>query len=386
MTDGYWWRIEGGEKKGPYTAADITASLTLGKIDHRTEFWRDGMKIPKSLGDIPEFADAVRADREAKGLIAPWSRYWARSVDLAVFSLPLIVLMPFLMTLIRTPGFAWVLPVTVISAWLLTLVLDAMVYGRFGVTPGKWIFGLTIRTLDGGRPSFLVLLKRNLLIFVFGFGCFLPPVALLTMGLSYGAASRGAPCRWDRATGCNVQWKRVSPWRWVIVLGMPYLLPILFLAASGGKVFAGQKWTNPVTGVSTELPLIWRDVSLPDQRASKTYVFAAPLRGIILTHIAADGSDLAAQAEKARLNPHLGSFISDDTKIDDRGATYRELRFARLTEKAKYDVWHRIHRSGAGGFWTLTISVHIEENRGLKSAEAAAAVLTETLQWGEAEK
>lgn len=45
--------------------------------------------------------------------------------------------------------------------WLLELVVLAMLTARTGATPGKWLLGVRVRSLGGGRPSRRQALKRT---------------------------------------------------------------------------------------------------------------------------------------------------------------------------------------------------------------------------------
>ena len=85
--------------------------------------------------------------------------------------------------------------------FLLDVVLTALV----GASPGRWITGIRVVRLDGGRPGFVPALIRTALTFSTGWAGLLFISFLLWFRGEYGS-DRGMPARlwWDAAAGTHL--------------------------------------------------------------------------------------------------------------------------------------------------------------------------------------
>ncbi len=86
----------------------------------------------------------------------------------------------------------------------MALVFEAIVFGLFGTTLGKLLFGVRVRLRDGGRPTFLQYLGRVAWMYLSGLGLGIPFVALFTMGRQFFEVKEGRPPpRAQSATWCR---------------------------------------------------------------------------------------------------------------------------------------------------------------------------------------
>src|SRR5262245_25827158 len=122
------------------------------------------------------------ADRDAvlaMALASGWSRYWGRMVDLVVSSVIAGVII------------GLVAPKLLEAQWLqgragaqlsniiflpLALLTDAVLTSIFGNSLGKWLVGIKVMPVAGGRATLPVLLVRNLRAWWAGFGLGIPIV------------------------------------------------------------------------------------------------------------------------------------------------------------------------------------------------------------------
>lgn len=128
-----------------------------------------------------------------------WARYWARSIDILLYSLVIVIPVvlvardialasPVLLNLLLIP---------------LALVLDAVVIGAFGTSVGKHIAGVKVQGAGGGPPGVLAGIHRNLRIYLaLGFG--LPVIGQVLLLLEYFNLRRSGATSWDRIAGTRV--------------------------------------------------------------------------------------------------------------------------------------------------------------------------------------
>ena len=119
----------------------------------------------------------------------------------------------------------WLLLFLALAVWF---VVESLLIGLFGTTPGKWLMGLRVRDARGEAPGLARAFRRSFAVYARGlaFGlAILTPIAILIAGaqtLSKGAAP------WDQGLvvedgGASVQWQ---------VIG--FLLVLLWIAAVEG--------------------------------------------------------------------------------------------------------------------------------------------------------
>lgn len=137
----------------------------------------------------------------------PWRRFFARSIDLNVNAVVLILGWTFLMTAIAPdqPAFWTRLFVdreyTLPSALLTTAFsflgnIPFMAYQ--GTTLGKWIFGIRIVQEDGRPMGLKKALKRELAVFVRAYFLMIPIANLFTLAGAYETLTSEGKTSWDK--------------------------------------------------------------------------------------------------------------------------------------------------------------------------------------------
>ncbi len=85
--------------------------------------------------------------------------------------------------------------------WLPLIPLEAVILSQFGATPGKAIMGITLSTFGPGQQmSFGRAIFRSISVNLIGMGCFLFPICLVTMLISYFMLTRRGLTMWDAQT------------------------------------------------------------------------------------------------------------------------------------------------------------------------------------------
>jgi hypothetical protein len=97
-------------------------------------------------------------------------------------------------TFLSTPGGA------VFDAMLTIFIgipMNALMLGLIGTTPGKAIFGIRVRGSGLQRLGFLVALRRELSVWVFGLAMGIPVVAFFTLVAAYLHLKKYGRATWD---------------------------------------------------------------------------------------------------------------------------------------------------------------------------------------------
>lgn len=163
----------------------------------------------------------------------PWSRYFARILDLALeifivgFAMAAIEVDPF--ANVRPAGLADFLSGLVVTP--LALLIDAVVMALLGTTPGKALFGIRVRAF-GRKLSFGQAILRNLGMWLFGLGLGIPIVTVVTTIVSARKLWAGGDVAWDDFGSFEVTQDGVGNGR--IALGI-----VLSLGIVSGAVLLG---------------------------------------------------------------------------------------------------------------------------------------------------
>jgi uncharacterized RDD family membrane protein YckC len=174
-------------------------------------------------------------------LARAWSRYWARNLDLFLWSCLLFFLLGMFAPGLFEPGgllaglndyfvFLLVLP--------FAMFVDTVAYAAFGNTPGKWICGIRILDLSGEKVPFLRNLLRNLKVYVFGLGAGIPIVTLFTCIGSHSRLTAGELLSWDDQSCTRVFQVKPGAWR-TYIAAIAYVALVLALFALGAMTESG---------------------------------------------------------------------------------------------------------------------------------------------------
>lgn len=181
---------------------------------------------PESIPNPLSAASRIAPDID--GVVAgPWLRFFARFVDLQIWALLLAFMAGlFLPSLFENQSFLTGQLGSKVFGWILVpfaFGLDAAAYSLFGNTPGKWIAGIKVKSLAGGKVPFRTYLKRNFGLYWFGLGTDIPIVVLVTMWQNCGLAERHEAVRWDESTGTRPFIKGESPFRFGAIAAIWFL-------------------------------------------------------------------------------------------------------------------------------------------------------------------
>ena len=178
---------------------------------------------------VPSNSDQNQSDDDVSDnpFVSPWARWAARTLDFSIGAiLAVIVLLVVGIDLDNMSGLG-----VAILAIPGGLALDALIYYFFGWTLGKWLFAVKVRRQDGCRLTYAEYFKRNLWVFVKGFGLGIPIVTLVMHVVQYNRLRAGKSASYDE--GKDIKIVRVKHDVIRTVVGIVALIIIfVFIAAS----------------------------------------------------------------------------------------------------------------------------------------------------------
>lgn len=269
----------------------------------------------------------------------PWRRYLARSLDLAIMCAlliyPMFVLMgareSFALAVAKYAGNEHIIGVLLVPV---LIVMEAVVLGLFGRTPGKALLGVRIRDEGGAPLSFAAYLARNVRVWFAGLGIGIPLVALITQIRQYKRLKSGQPASYDAARKTQVEGSPIAAVRVVIAIVLYLSLSVAIFRAYGAEeiitTVRGTKargdadpvaWRNEATGLSTMIAGFWKHATTDSETGTMTVTFTEPLDQAAVAITYEDVADYS-------LDDYLQAFIevtADQFHLDGRGSDGKRL-------------------------------------------------------------
>lgn len=148
-----------------------------------------------------------RVDESRKffgGIYHPWRRYFARLGDLLLFgSIALYIVSLSIDLLYSANPIPRLLESKVTGSFLLTafylplIPLESLLISRFGSTPAKWVFGITVLSESGDRLRIGPAFKRTLLASIVGHAVGARGVRFVALLISYFRLVKQGKTMWD---------------------------------------------------------------------------------------------------------------------------------------------------------------------------------------------
>lgn len=214
------------------TLEQLNARLQTGDVSAEDTAWMPGLPTWTAVRSLEgvvlpsEPVDASPANREFREVLSstthPWRRFFARFIDLILFSL-LIGFLP-----ISLASDSWlVLTLMDILTYLLWLPLEALCLAKWGTTPGKNIFGIRVMRRSGGNLPFRLALRRSLSVWVKGEALGISLLSIITNIMAYFRLTETGTTLWDaEVDAVVVHWKWGFLWGLIctLLVIMAYLL------------------------------------------------------------------------------------------------------------------------------------------------------------------
>jgi hypothetical protein len=226
------------------------------------------------------------AERRDLNRNSPWSRYFARALDLTITSY------------LAGLGVGYALAYWAPSLYLqlvsqqaqvqnlillpVALILNGIVTGIFGTTIGKSVMALRFTYLNG-HLGLIGQIVRELKVWIQGLAFGIPLVSIFSGVFQYRRVTKGLPASYDEGIVLVKQddipiWRRAVGMLFcalVFVGGIAYSVwpePIAYSPPSPASVIS-MEWTNPDTGKRVMLPAGWSASAQDNGQGAMVHVF-----------------------------------------------------------------------------------------------------------------
>ncbi|MFZ2395317.1 MAG: RDD family protein [Smithella sp.] len=208
-------------------------------------FLAKGESLPTGLSSIQSTvtsppSEKPKVNESGKflgGIYHPWRRYFARWVDyitgglLAYFLFYVVcgllvnILFPDKIEVITKILENPIIASIIIS--VLWMPIEAALLSTVGNTPGKWLFGISVRTTSGQILSFSQALDRSFRVLISGEAICIPVVLVIPEIFAYRRLTKTGTTLWDTAIDCTVTHKTWSVARTIACIGTFVFILIL---------------------------------------------------------------------------------------------------------------------------------------------------------------
>ncbi|MES0098639.1 RDD family protein [Mesorhizobium sp. M0019] len=301
-----WYYAKGSEHVGPLSEEELSALIRGGEVTAATLVWKEDMsnwarlsEVPSLLELIPKRPPPLPASRPVSAVVAPptstavsqlqelplaspWLRFFARSLDVWVATIVIIVVGGVILAIYFPSAFLAVTGANESAIGLIflpiTLLMLALCSAVFGNTIGKALFGIKVRNLSQ-HGSLRFFLRRELQVWVTAFALGIPLIALFTQGFQYRKVAAGQPASYDVGRG-RVEARPISVIRkllgvlMLVALVGGFVSLIVYSEEQDRRDLASFSWRNPVTQRSTLFPGVWHPADI-EAKGGDLFYFAA---------------------------------------------------------------------------------------------------------------
>ena len=194
--------LEMKERSSTYTALD--ARYYLDELKKPSATWK-----PQP---VPEFHQKVP--------LHPWRRYFARRIDLLILRILIFYLFTVVLRIRPINSIFYTLVGLEIVSHLALVPIEGLLLHRWGTTPGKWVMGIRVETVNGGNLLPSVAMMRAWAILKDGFGYTIPVYGLWTQYQSYKEYIEDGSVFWDRQYETEIQFDEQFDLRKKILIAM----------------------------------------------------------------------------------------------------------------------------------------------------------------------
>lgn len=253
------------------------------------------------------------AEAEFRQLAGPWTRYFARVLDVTVIIMALSFCLGYL-TSEYAPHIYYspVIQNQYLLFFLLlpfALLLNAVIVTVAGNSLGKALFGIKAVPLEVGRSTltFKENILRELGVWCKGLALGIPLLSVVTMVIAFGKVRKKLPTSYDAGQFTVLSFSD-NRLRWVgaflavlLVYGAALALGV-YDSIQTEQISRPYNWTNPVSGATTTIPAYWKYELVETERGSVLYGFERPHSPIVafLGVEEGDGIDLNDYAAALR--------------------------------------------------------------------------------------
>ena len=213
-------QLEDAKQRADYTHA-VCAAMRQDSVSYTTldaERYLFGDRVPQLPSRTQQLQSVTRQDVR-RCTAAPWRRYFARSLDLSLCSLPLTALLTLAGHVNISAAGTWLTLFSSLISMLLMIFAEPLLLHFFGTTPGKWLMGLYVETENGGRPSVSDARRRTAAVLWRGMRFQIPVYSIVRLVRCWFDCSEREPMSWDLENGTEIRLLDTRPWRTAAIAG-----------------------------------------------------------------------------------------------------------------------------------------------------------------------
>lgn len=260
QSDGDWYLVgTDGSQQGPHSRASLLAMYAAGSVTSVTLVWAPGLNGWQSFGNafhglvpppvppdrgasathsIPDSQPASPPLDQSNSFLGgahhPWRRYFAKLIDIWTLGFLGLLLLVFVIGYLNpsmAAGLASALSNPILAGLAITAVwipIEAVLLSVAGNTPARWLYGISIRSIDGTKLGLGKAFERTIMLTIQGMGGGIPIVAFFTQIFAYRRLTKSGTTLWDIATNSVVSHKQWGPIRafFCVVAAIAWLLTI----------------------------------------------------------------------------------------------------------------------------------------------------------------
>lgn len=162
---------------------------------------------------------------------APWRRFFARNLDLLLYSVLWDVFLALVLGVNVSARSEGGKILDNIVVFLLMLFTEPVLLALFGATPGKWLLGLRVTDNEGKRLSLEEARARTWKMFLYGMGLGIPIWKLYRLWKSYRGCSDEETQEWEYHSAVTLKSER--GWRIAAYIGAYVILGVVYVLALG---------------------------------------------------------------------------------------------------------------------------------------------------------
>lgn len=234
MPDTQWYYARDNKQEGPVSEAELSRILVEQRLPPSTLVWAEHLERWTAAGDTPQFKTRPSSKPSDSFTTAPkpWHRLIARVIDHSIYSIPYMLSCSALLAILNAIKpidkdaivFVVLFILTVLSP--MPFVLESLMMGTLGNTPGKLLFNSRVINQSGEKLTLLQALQRTGAVWIRGGAlvAYVPVFGVLGLiGLSvyqYTQLISVGTVSWDRNQSLLYEHGRINSSRLVVLIAV----------------------------------------------------------------------------------------------------------------------------------------------------------------------
>jgi hypothetical protein len=214
-----------GKQEGPLSFEQIRAMASAGSLTSTDLAWYEGCpewiqlsRIPGVFPTPPQLPAVAQSSLiiESGSQVRPWVRYWARLIDLYLFSIGCGFAIGLLARdWITSQADGFLLALVFIFVWCF---VEPIFLSTWGTTPGKALLRVTVRKSDGSMLDYGLALSRSFDVWFRGYGLGIPLISFVTVLMAYEKLKKNGITSWDQSRDLRVSHEKIGVVRVILAL------------------------------------------------------------------------------------------------------------------------------------------------------------------------